>query len=73
MLSYAFSELRKNNYDDIDKEDFEHIEDLFAEILIKAVSLQLKQGQFHLGRISSLTICLSHSLSKSGFRSVFVS
>ena len=44
MLSYAFSELRKNNYDDIDKEDFEHIEDLFAEILIKAVSLQLKQG-----------------------------
>jgi 5-methylcytosine-specific restriction enzyme subunit McrC len=46
MLSYAFSELRKNNYDDIDKEDFEHIEDLFAEILIKAVSLQLKQGLY---------------------------
>ena len=46
MLSYAFSELRKNNYDDIDKEDFDHIEDLFAEILIKAVSLQLKQGLY---------------------------
>ena len=46
MLSYAFSELKKNNYDDIDKEDFEHIEDLFAEILIKAVSLQLKQGLY---------------------------
>lgn len=46
MLSYAFSELKKNNYDDIDKEDFEHIEDLFAEILIKAVSLQIKQGLY---------------------------
>lgn len=46
MLSYAFSELKKSNYDDIDKEDFEHIEDLFAEILIKAVSLQLKQGLY---------------------------
>ena len=46
MLSYAFSELKKNNYDDIQKEDFEHIEDLFAEILIKAVALQLKQGLY---------------------------
>ena len=46
MLSYAFSELKKNNYDDIDKENFEHIEDLFAEILIKAVSLQIKQGLY---------------------------
>lgn len=46
MLSYAFSELKKNNYDDIEKEDFEHIEDLFAEILIKAVSLQIKQGLY---------------------------
>lgn len=46
MLSYAFSELKKNNYDDIDKEDFEHIEDLFAEIIIKAVSLQIKQGLY---------------------------
>ena len=46
MLSYAFSELKKNNYDDIDKEDFEHIEDLFAEILVKAVSLQIKQGLY---------------------------
>lgn len=46
MLSYAFSELKKNNYDDIDKEDFEHIEDLFAEILIKGVSLQIKQGLY---------------------------
>ena len=44
MLSYAFTELKKNNYDSIDKEDFKHIEDLFAEILLRGVSLQLKQG-----------------------------
>ena len=46
MLSYAFQELRKNNYDDISKEDFEHIQDLFAEILYKGISHQLKQGLY---------------------------
>lgn len=46
MLSYAYSELRKNNYDDIAKEEFEHIEDLFAEILRRGVSLQIKQGLY---------------------------
>lgn len=44
MLSYAFQELKKNNYDDIAKEEFEHILDLFAEILYRGVSEQLKQG-----------------------------
>lgn len=46
MLSYAFQELRKNNYDDISKEDFEYIQDLFAEILYKGISYQLKQGLY---------------------------
>lgn len=46
MLSYAFQELRKNNYDEISKEEFEYIQDLFAEILYKGISYQLKQGLY---------------------------
>lgn len=46
MLAYAFQELSKNNYEDIAKEDFEHIQDLFAEILYKGVSMLLKQGLY---------------------------
>lgn len=46
MLSYAFQELRKNNYEDIAKEDFERVQDLFAEILYRGVSYQLKQGLY---------------------------
>lgn len=46
MLSYAFSSLRKNNYEDVAKEDFERIEDLFAEILYKGISAQLKFGLY---------------------------
>ena len=46
MLAYAFQELKQNNYEDIAKEDFEHIQDLFAEILYKGVSMQLKQGLY---------------------------
>lgn len=46
MLSYAFSSLRKNNYEDVAKEDFERIEDLFAEILYKGISAQLKLGLY---------------------------
>lgn len=46
MLSYAFQELRKSNYDEISKEDFEYVQDLFAEILYKGVSCQLKQGLY---------------------------
>ncbi len=46
MLSYAFQELRTNHYEDVDKEDFKRIVDLFAEILYKGVSMQLKQGLY---------------------------
>lgn len=44
MLTYAFQELRHNNYDDITGEDFDNILDLFAEILFRGVSSQLKRG-----------------------------
>jgi 5-methylcytosine-specific restriction enzyme subunit McrC len=44
MLAYAFQELRQNNYAEIKGEDFTDIYDLFAEILIRGVSYQLKQG-----------------------------
>ncbi len=44
MLSYAFQELRKNNYQEIAGEKFDDIYDLFAEILTRGVSAQLKQG-----------------------------
>lgn len=46
MLSYAFQELRKNNYENITKEDFDYILDIFAEILYRGVSEQLKQGLY---------------------------
>lgn len=44
MLSYAFQDLRSNNYESIDPEDFENIDDLFAEIIGRGISMQLKQG-----------------------------
>ena len=44
MLTYAFQELRNKNYEDVKKEDFENIQDMFAEILYKCMSHQLKQG-----------------------------
>lgn len=44
MLAYAFQQLRQNNYEDIAGEKFEDIHDLFAEILIRGISFQLKQG-----------------------------
>lgn len=44
MLTYAFKELRHNNYEYIAGEDFDNIYDLFAEILSKGVAFLLKQG-----------------------------
>lgn len=46
MLSYAFQALKERNYEHVDKEDFEHVDDMFAEILVRAVTQQLKQGLF---------------------------
>jgi 5-methylcytosine-specific restriction enzyme subunit McrC len=44
MLSYAFQQLKQNNYEKIDGENFDEIYDLFAEILFRGISFQLKQG-----------------------------
>ena len=44
MLTYAFQELRQNNYEKIATEDFDNIHDLFAEILARGIASQLKQG-----------------------------
>ena len=44
MLTYAFQELKQNNFSEIASEQFDDIEDLFAEILARGISYQLKQG-----------------------------
>ena len=44
MLTYAFKELNRNNYEQIAGEDFEDIHDLFAEILSLGIAYLLKQG-----------------------------
>jgi len=46
MLAYAFQELRQNNYAEIEGEKFDNIYDLFAEILSRGISYQLKQGLY---------------------------
>lgn len=62
MLSYAFQDLRKNNYEDIDKEDFDNIQDLLAEILYRGVSAQLKHGLYreYVERADSLPTLKGH-------------
>lgn len=46
MLAYAFQDLRHNNYEDIEGEEFDNVYDLFAEILTRGVSCQLKHGLY---------------------------
>lgn len=46
MLTYAFQSLRQSNYDLVAVEEFENIHDMFAAILGKGVSSQLKQGLY---------------------------
>ena len=46
MLAYAFQELRQNNFVEIESETFADIYDLFAEILARGISNQLKQGLY---------------------------
>ena len=42
MLSYAFQVLKQSNYDEVSTEDFDRVEDLFAAILARGISRQLK-------------------------------
>lgn len=46
MLSYAFTTLKESVYDNIEKEPFDNIHNLFAAILAKGIGLQLKQGLY---------------------------
>lgn len=46
MLTYAFQVLRQTNYENITVEDFENIHDMFAAILGKGVTQQLKHGLY---------------------------
>ena len=44
MLSYAFSALRQEGFNQLSSEEFENIYDLLCEILIKGIREQLKRG-----------------------------
>ena len=46
MLSYAFTTLNQGGYEDVAIEKFENIHNLFAAILAKGISRQLKQGLY---------------------------
>lgn len=46
MLTYAFKNLEQKNYEEIEAEEFEAIQDLFSVILAKGISQQLKQGLY---------------------------
>lgn len=58
MLSYAFTTLKESVYDDIQKESFENIHNLFAAILAKGIGLQLKQGLYreYINRVETLPV-----------------
>lgn len=46
MLSYAFTTLRQGAYEDIAAEKFDNIHNLFAAILAKGISVQIRQGLY---------------------------
>jgi 5-methylcytosine-specific restriction enzyme subunit McrC len=58
MLSYAFTTLKESVYDDVQKESFDNIHNLFAAILAKGIGLQLKQGLYreYLNRVENLPV-----------------
>ena len=46
MLSYAFTALHRDGYENVSAEDFDNMHDLFAAILAKGIGRQLKQGLY---------------------------
>ena len=58
MLSYAFTTLKESVYDDVQKESFDNIHNLFAAILAKGIGLQLKQGLYreYINRVENLSV-----------------
>lgn len=57
MLSYAFTDLNQGDYRKLASEKFDNVHNLFAAILVKGISRQLKQGLYreYLDRIESVT------------------
>lgn len=58
MLSYAFTALKQDKYEDIQKEQFDNIDNLFAAILAKGIGIQLKQGLYreYINKIEGLSV-----------------
>lgn len=58
MLSYAFTSLKQSVYDDIQKEAFDNIHNLFGAILSKGIGMQLKQGLYrtYINRVEPLSV-----------------
>ena len=58
MLSYAFQVLNQSNYEEVAKEEFEKVEDLFAAILARGIARQLKQGLYrtYIARNETLSV-----------------
>lgn len=46
MLAYAVGELKKPGIKELDNEEFDHIDDLFAEILNRWMARQIKRGLY---------------------------
>ena len=44
MLSYVYQNLQQKTYEEIETESFEYVQDLFAAILVKGITSQLKHG-----------------------------
>ncbi|QDC12702.1 5-methylcytosine-specific restriction endonuclease system specificity protein McrC [Rhodococcus ruber] len=47
MMAYAFRAIRSEGNDRIAAESFDHLHDLFAEILVRGVGTQVKRGLHH--------------------------
>ena len=45
MLTYAFQVLRQSNYEEVEAEEFEHIQDLFAAIPVSYTHLDVYKRQ----------------------------
>ena len=58
MLAYAFRVLKQSNYSQVATEEFENIHNLFAAILSKGISQQLKQGLYreYVDKYDELTV-----------------
>jgi 5-methylcytosine-specific restriction enzyme subunit McrC len=46
MLAYAFQALRRKNYEKVETEEFDNVQDLFAAVISIGVAQQLKQGLY---------------------------